>query len=126
MVGYRKRVALTLTCDVCGSTTSVESLVLAAGTSGWLIDLCPTHRQARVDAVTAVAATRARPVDLPELARIQAVGRPPVRRPFKAAEGVSMTDVREWARTEGLPVPATGRVSAELVEAYKTAHRNKR
>jgi nucleoid-associated protein Lsr2 len=37
-------------------------------------------------------------------------------------EGPSASDIREWARENGWDVPARGRVSAEVREAYAAAH----
>jgi hypothetical protein len=37
-------------------------------------------------------------------------------------EGPSASDIREWARENGWDVPARGRVSADVREAYAAAH----
>ncbi len=39
-----------------------------------------------------------------------------------AASEVSAADIREWARQNGWDVPARGRVSSEVREAYAAAH----
>jgi len=39
-----------------------------------------------------------------------------------AKEGPSASDIREWARENGWDVPARGRVSADVREAYAAAH----
>ncbi|MGZ4495086.1 MAG: histone-like nucleoid-structuring protein Lsr2 [Nocardioides sp.] len=38
------------------------------------------------------------------------------------SEGPSASEIREWARANGWDVPARGRVSAEVREAYAAAH----
>ncbi|MDQ3616163.1 MAG: Lsr2 family protein [Actinomycetota bacterium] len=39
-----------------------------------------------------------------------------------AADAVSASDIRAWARENGWDVPERGRVSAEVREAYAAAH----
>lgn len=39
-----------------------------------------------------------------------------------AAKGPSAAEIRDWARENGWDVPARGRVSAEVREAYTAAH----
>lgn len=47
------------------------------------------------------------------------VGRP---RSGGTAGGIDTAAVREWAREHGHPVSERGRISAEVMEAYKAAH----
>ncbi|WOP17254.1 Lsr2 family protein [Raineyella sp. LH-20] len=54
-------------------------------------------------------------------------GRRAVRRPGSAAapkesEGPSATDIREWAKEQGIDVSARGRVPANVRAAYEEAH----
>ncbi|MBS4729412.1 Lsr2 family protein [Mycobacterium sp. SM1] len=44
---------------------------------------------------------------------------------FEAPSGAaepSMSEIREWARSVGLPVPARGRISREILQAWHDAH----
>lgn len=48
-----------------------------------------------------------------------------VKRPVAASpsgDGVSAADIRAWARENGWDVPERGRVSADVREAYSSAH----
>jgi hypothetical protein len=48
--------------------------------------------------------------------------RPAARRPRKAAaEGVNNSEVREWARGQGIEVKDRGRIPAELVVKFRAA-----
>lgn len=46
---------------------------------------------------------------------------PPKLAAYKAAEGVNLTDVRDWAYAQGIEVSKRGRISAGIIEQYKTA-----
>jgi nucleoid-associated protein Lsr2 len=77
------------------------------------IDLNAEHAQALRDALARyVQAAR------------QAGGRRPGRSGRGArADGVDSTEVREWARAQGIEVKDRGRVPAELVARFKAATR---
>ncbi|WP_028473789.1 histone-like nucleoid-structuring protein Lsr2 [Nocardioides alkalitolerans] len=49
-------------------------------------------------------------------------GRRNASTPAPAATGPSAKEIRDWARENGWDVPDRGRVSAEVREAYDTAH----
>ena len=42
-------------------------------------------------------------------------------RPRRSATGVDSTRVREWARSQGLPVKERGRVPSDLIARYRAA-----
>ena len=44
------------------------------------------------------------------------------RRSAASANGPSAKEIRDWARSNGYDVPARGRVSADVREAYSAAH----
>ena len=44
------------------------------------------------------------------------------RRSAAAGNGPSAKEIRDWARSNGYDVPARGRVSADVREAYSAAH----
>jgi hypothetical protein len=55
-------------------------------------------------------------------ARKSAGSRRPVRRGRRAASiGLNSTEVREWAKSQGLDVKERGRIPAELVVKFKAA-----
>jgi len=113
--------AQALICDRCGAADAVRAVVVAAGQSGWTLDLCPACEGALVAQVRAQV-TDARPAQSKSLRRALERGGRPQKAYYAAAEGVSMTEVRAWARSEGIEVAETGRVSADVIAAYRAAH----
>ena len=77
----------------------------------YVIDLNSKNAKALRDAVAPYVA-HARPVG----------GRGGRRTSSKAANGPAPAEIRAWARENGFDVPARGRVSAEVSEAYAAAH----
>ena len=76
------------------------------------IDLNAGHAQALRDALSRyVQAAR----------RAGGGTRRPVRGGRRAAGGVDSTEVREWAKAQGIEVKDRGRVPAELVSRFKAA-----
>ena len=76
------------------------------------IDLNAEHTQALRDALSRyVQAAR----------RAGGGARRPARRGRRAAGGVDSTQIREWAKTQGIEVKDWGRVPAELVARFKAA-----
>jgi Lsr2 len=80
------------------------------------IDLNTEHAQALRDALAPyIGAAR----------RASATARRPARGGRKAsANGVNTTEVREWAKAQGMDVKDRGRVPAELVVKFKAATGN--
>ncbi len=81
--------------------------------TGYEIDLNTDHAQALRDALAPyISAGR----------RAGGVARRPVRKGRKAsANGLNSTEVREWAKAQGIEVKDRGRVPAELVVKFKAA-----
>ena len=80
------------------------------------IDLNAEHAQALRDALTRyISAAR----------RVGSGASRPVRSGRKApANGLNTTEVREWAKAQGIEVKDRGRVPAELVVKFKAATAN--
>jgi len=47
---------------------------------------------------------------------------PPKTAAYRAAEGVDLTEVRDWAHQQGIEVSKRGRISAKIIEEFKTAN----
>ena len=84
--------------------------------SDYEIDLNTEHAQALRDALAPyIGAAR----------RVSTAPRRPARGGRKAsANGVNTTEVREWAKAQGMDVKDRGRVPAELVVKFKAATGN--
>jgi hypothetical protein len=113
-------VATALVCDRCASTIDVRHVVVAAGHSGWSLDLCPTCEGSLVQSVQVLVPDGV-PSQSRTLRRALERGGQPQKAYYAAAEGVSMTEVRAWARANGVTVEKTGRVAAEVIAAYREA-----
>lgn len=80
------------------------------------IDLNTEHAQALRDALAPYIGSARRP---------SGAARRPARGGRKAsANGVNTTEVREWAKAQGMDVKDRGRVPAELVVKFKAATGN--
>lgn len=106
-------------CDRCGNGPA-RPVVVAGGSRGWTLDLCQACETALVEQVRALVPD-GRPSQSKALRRALERGGQPQRAYYAAAEGVSMTEVRAWARKNGVPVAETGRVSADVIAAYREA-----
>ena len=62
-----------------------------------------------------------RPSRSRSLLRLLERGGVPRQAAYPAAAGVSMTEVRLWALENGMDVAATGRVSADVIKAFREA-----
>lgn len=109
-----------LVCDRCASTIDARPVVVAAGHSGWSLDLCPTCEESLVESVRALVPDGV-PSQSKALRRALERGGQPQKAFYAAAEGISMTEVRAWAQANNLTVAETGRVSAEVIAAYRKA-----
>lgn len=112
--------ARALVCDRCRDAVEVRPVVVAAGQGAWTLDLCPVCERGLTEQVRALVPD-GRPSRSRSLRRALEHGGQPQRAYYAAAEGVSMTDVRAWARATGISVAETGRVSAEVIAAYRKA-----
>lgn len=112
--------AQSLICDICGDPRGARPMTLSLGTEVVAIDLCSEHVNAVVDFLEPFAQKGQRAqVDLiPDLIRDAAIGKEPA---YKAAAGVELKDVRQWAKANGVAVPDRGRIAGEVIQQYKAA-----
>ena len=98
----------------------MRAVVVAAGQSAWTLDLCTVCESGLTEQVRDLVPD-GQPSQSRTLRRALERGGQPQKSYYAAAEGVSMTEVRAWARANGLTVAETGRVSAEVITAYREA-----
>jgi len=118
-----QRTQVLLTCDVHdGDAEAVETVLFTVEGQSYECELCDAHLAEFRDAME-IWSSHSRPAG-------RSRGGPTAGRAAKASRsargradaGPSTADVREWARAEGMPVSARGRVPAELHAAYQAAH----
>jgi hypothetical protein len=109
-----QRVQVLLVCDMHGDETPAEeSVSFSVDGTAYEIDLCAEHARGLRDAFASyVGAAR------------KASGRGSGRRGRRSAgSGPGRAgDIRDWARSQGLDVPARGRIPADLAAKYDAAH----
>ena len=105
-----QRVQVLLVCDMHEDETAAEeSISFSVDGSRYEMDLCPQHLAGFRDAFAPFVGG----------ARRAGGGRGRRRR----GSGSSRAgEIREWARSQGLSVPARGRVPADIVAKYDAAH----
>lgn len=108
-----QKVLYVLTDDL-DQSEAAETLSFGIDSNSYEIDLSSKNAQALRDLLAPYVAAGRRVSSK----RIQPVPVPKRR----SAAGVSATDVRAWAQSQGLNVSARGRVPAEIREAYERAH----
>lgn len=109
-----QRVQVILVCDLHDDETpGTETLTFGLDGSSYEIDLCDTHAAEMRDSL-------ARYVGAARRAGGRA-GRPSRRRVRHGSSGEA-AQIREWARSQGLPVPERGRIPADLADKYAAAH----
>ena len=101
-------------CDHCG--TDMEPI--AAHTLGWdrkrwSLDLCPRCTEELEFRLYAIAGIEPR-IEIPK-------GNRPA--PYKAAEGVDLAEVRQWALDKGIPVSKRGRIGTDVIELWRWENR---
>jgi len=103
----------TLFVDDLDGSAAEGTVRFALDGTGYEIDLNTDHAQALRDALAPyISAGR----------RVGSATRRPVRTGRKAsANGLNSTEVREWAKAQGIEVKDRGRVPAELVVKFKAA-----
>ena len=95
-------------------------MTLSIGSFIEALDLCAAHvDEALLFLGRMQEHGRAATVDLkPSLIRDAAIGK---EHAYKAAAGVDLKDVRQWAKANGVPVPGRGRIAGEVIEQYRVA-----
>lgn len=98
-------------CDVCGTPTEEDTLRFGWLMSNYEIDLCSKHQE-EVSSVMETAVSKARRLGAPALG----VNLPP--KPLSPRDQVPTTEVRAWAKANGIEVSDRGRVPDEIFEMY--------
>jgi hypothetical protein len=100
-------------CDGCRTDMEpISAHTLGWERKRWTLDLCPRCHadiESLLYSLPGVEPRRERP-------------RGPRPAPYKAAEGVDLAEVREWAQANGIPVAKRGRVSGHVIAAWKESH----
>jgi Lsr2 len=98
--------------DLDGSDAEGTTVRFGLDGTEYEIDLNAEHAQALRDALARYVHAARRAGD---------GARRPARRGRRAVDGLNSTEVREWAKAQGINVKDRGRVPAELVVKFKTA-----
>lgn len=108
-----RKVIVELVDDFDGSSQAEETVTLALDGVAYEIDLSAQNAE-KLRAILGAWAVHARKVG----------GRAPKgKRHLPQAAATQQTQaIREWARKNGIDVSSRGRISAEVVDAYKQAH----
>jgi hypothetical protein len=107
----QKNITITY-CDLCGyEHPTVTTTKLTWDHKKWSLDLCDYCRENTTERIYQIPG-----LDL--LNREQKPKGPP----YKAAEGVNLTEVRDWANKQNIEVSKRGRINATVIQAFKTAH----
>jgi len=122
-----QRTQVLLTCDVHdGDADAAETVLFTVEGQTYECELCEAHLAEFRDAME-IWSSHSRLAGRARAAQASARPARPARGGGKAragatGDGPSAADVREWARAQGMPVSARGRVPAELHAAYAAAH----
>src|SRR4051812_19821839 len=109
-----QRVQVLLICDLHdGENPAEETISFSLDGSSYEIDVCPQHAGAIREAFAPFVGNARRAGARAGARRRRGSG--------SAARGRA-GEIRDWARAQGLEVPARGRVPADLVAKYDAAH----
>ena len=112
-----QRTQVLMTCDVHdGDAGPAETVAFTVEGKPYEFELCDAHL-AEFREATEIWSSHARPVSPrsgPQ--RSRRARRSPTE------NGTSTADVRDWARSQGIPIGARGRVPDELRAAFDAAH----
>lgn len=109
-----QRVQVILVCDLHDDETpGTQTVVFGLDGSPYEIDLCDAHAAELRDGF-------ARYVGVAR--RAGGRGARAGRRRGRHGGGGEAAQIRDWARSQGLPVPERGRIPADLAEKYAAAH----
>lgn len=113
-----QRVQVLLVCDLHeDQTEGTETVAFALDGTSYEIDLCEQHAgELRDDLASYVGAARKAGRNS---SRSTSGGR---KASSNGAGGPNLTEVREWARSNGFEVSERGRVSTKVLDAYNEAH----
>lgn len=118
-----QRTQVLLTCDVHDDDTeAVETVVFTTEGQSYECELCDAHL-AEFREVMEIWSSHSRPAGRSRAgARTARAVRGGRARVARSGDGASTAEVREWARSKGIPVSSRGRVPAELHAAFEAAH----
>jgi hypothetical protein len=110
-----QRVQVILVCDLHDDDTpGTQTVSFALDGASYEIDLCDRHAAELRDSF-------ARYVGGARRASGRSSGGGGRRRRARGGSGEA-AKIREWARSQGLPVPERGRIPADLADRYAAAH----
>lgn len=112
-----QRVQVLLVCDMHGDETKAEETIsFSVDGSPYEIDVCRQHAGTMREAFAPFVGAAHKPTG-------RGTGRAGGRRRKRGSgpEGRA-GEIREWARSQGLAVPARGRIPAELAAKYDAEH----
>lgn len=114
-----QRTQVILTCDVHdGHAEAVDTVAFTVEGQSYECELCEAHLIEFREAME-IWSSHARSVGRSRGGQSSTRGR---KRGGGGGEGASTAEVREWARSQGIPVSARGRVPAELHARFEAAH----
>jgi hypothetical protein len=109
-----QRVQVILVCDLHDDDTpGTETVLFSVDGTSYEIDVCERHAAELRDSFARYVGAARRAAG-----RSSGGGR---RRRGRGGSG-DAARIREWARSQGLPVPERGRIPADLAERYAAAH----
>ncbi|MGI5290025.1 histone-like nucleoid-structuring protein Lsr2 [Nonomuraea polychroma] len=111
-----KRIVESFIDDIDGSDAEGTTTFALDGTS-YEIDLSGRNRE-KLEKALAPFITKARPVRAEKGVR----GRRAAAGAGRAISREKSTEIRRWAREQGLPVSERGRIAASVVKQYESAH----
>lgn len=100
-------------CDHCGTDEEPTTAhTLHWDRKKWTLDLCDRcHRNLENHLYAIPGITPPKPENNEP--------KPPA---YPAAEGINLTEVRQWANQQGIEVSKRGRINTNVIQAFKTAH----
>ena len=116
-----RQTTVTVTDDLDGSANAKEVAFSLDGTS-WTIDLGPKNRTALEKALKPyIAKATQQPAQPARRGRAGKSGLS-TRRAASGGSRADLGQIRTWAKSNGYPVSDRGRISAEVQQAYDSAH----
>lgn len=100
-------------CDHCRTDDQpISSHTLGWDRKRWSLDLCPGCAEEMSRYLYSIPGIEHRGED-------SKADRPA---PYKAAEGVDLSEIRKWAKRHGIEVSKRGRISGDVIAAWRTSH----
>ena len=116
-----QRTEVILTCDVHdGHAEAADTVAFTVEGQSYECELCEAHLIEFREAME-IWSSHARPVGRSRAAQSGSARGGRRRSSARASNGNSTAEVREWARAQGIPVSARGRVPAELHARFEAA-----